>query len=232
MKETNRVPRTIPAFRDYINDTDDYLLATDPLFGFNHLRLGITADNATDWHTKRVYFRDTLYPTYSNGNTRTPTVVHQLQNFMKNFPKFANPLLNIMAASPNAIEADETAMNFKIGRESPSRPTDPIAEECITAIIPKTGAKVKTSSRTSHDSKRASVAKGATGVQYAYKIGGSAPVNPEDGTVKEFLSGSSYLLSLGVENVGKKLYFYSRWFNPSYPQFAGPWSDMQTGGVA
>jgi hypothetical protein len=227
----SRVPRTIPEFRDYLNNSDDYLFS---LRGGTlvYVLLGLLVANANEWHIRRVYFRDTLFPLYSNENTRTTTVIHQVQNFMKSFFIFSKPLLNIMAASPNAIEADETALNFKISRKNPSKPTTPINKQCHTLLVPKTGGKMKASSRTSTDATRSSVPEDALGVQYAYKIGGTPPADVDDGTQKEFLSGSMHTLSFGTGNVGKKFYIYSRWFNPTYPQFAGPWSDLQTGGVA
>jgi len=231
MRRGPRIPVAIDKFVNYVNKTDDYLLAFSGGVQ-NYVRLGLTGGQVTDWHSKREFMRTDLFPRYNSEATKTDPVIKEFKNFRKAFRTFANPLLDIMSVNLNANETDESMLNFVIEKDNPSKPTTPIADECITALIPKTGAKMIARSRSEHDSKRSSVAEGATGVQYAYKIGGGAPVNPDDGTVKEFLSGSSHTLSFGVENVGKKIYIYSRWFNPSYPQFAGTWNDLQTGGIA
>ena len=51
-----RVPETIADFNSYINTTDDYLKApaTPPT---NATRLGLSAQNQTDWSDKRTYWR-------------------------------------------------------------------------------------------------------------------------------------------------------------------------------
>ena len=233
MAKGPRISSVIAKFFAYINKSTTHLFTTEPgEASANWVRLTLTAGQATEWSDRRIYFRDTLYPKYIDPALSTSIIKKDVKLFIKNFRLFGNPLLKKMASCGFANTKDEAELNFIINPKNRSKPTTSITEACITALIPKTGAKLKTSSRTSHDDKHSSVANGATGVQYAYKIGGSAPADPEDGTVKEFLSGSSHLLSFGVANVGKKLFIYTRWFNPSYPQFAGPWSDMQTGGVS
>jgi hypothetical protein len=233
MNKGPRIPVIINRFNAYINNMVEYLFKTNPGMAIaNWQRLTLTAAEATELSNRRVSWRDALYPKYINPAESTSIIKKDVRGFIAAFRTLANPLLEKMASCGVATNLDAAELNFVVTRDKPSKPTTPIADECITALIPKTGGKMRASSRSSHDSKRASLAAGAKGVQYAYKIGGSAPTNPDDGTVKDFLSGSTHTLSFGVENVGKKIYIYTRWFNPSYPQFAGAWSDLQVGGVS
>jgi len=232
MKKGPRIPVSIAKFNAYISNMIPYLLTTEPGAAVaNWVRLTLTATEITELETQKNFWTTTLYPKYINPALSTSIVKADIRTFISKFRNYANPLLKKMASCGFANSTDEAELNFVITPDFPSKPTTPIADECITALIPKTGGVIIARSKSEHDATRASVAKGATGVQYAYKIGGSAPVNPDDGTVKEFFNGSSHTLSFGVENVGKKIYIYTRWYNPRYPQFAGPWNDLQTGGI-
>src|ERR1051325_5609182 len=119
-----RIPTEISKFDPCINSTDDYLLTVcnvGPPPEHNWERLGITLQNKDDWHAKRLYWKDNLFPKYFSKLTKTEAVNAEVENFIKSFRTFARPLLNIMAASPNANEDDEVALNFKINRKPPSK---------------------------------------------------------------------------------------------------------------
>lgn len=61
MSGITRIPQTIPAFDSYINVTDKYQLAVDPLtLQPNYDRLGLSSDESEAWTAKRTYWRDTL----------------------------------------------------------------------------------------------------------------------------------------------------------------------------
>jgi hypothetical protein len=194
----------------------------------NGERLGLTTANTDEWHNKRLFWEGTLYPSYTNPNTRTTTVNTQVKNFMQAFRDFGNPLLEIVAASPVANESDEEALNFKADRKAPTRPTTPLAEQCIASTQSLGGGQARFICRTEHDTARASLAEGADSVQIAYKIGEQPPQDPDDGTKTIISTRASSVQALGADNSGKKLHYYVRWFNTKYPQFAGPWSAVKT----
>ena len=229
MKKTTRIPAEIRKFNDYINSSDDYLQAT-PVGGVdtNWKRLGITATNSSDWEQKRKYWQDTLYPKYVNTDIRTKAVTKEVQNFKTTFGTFARPLLNLMAASPNANVHDEEALNFVINRKKPTRPTNPITEMCFATLEPIGGNEVRAQFRTNHDTKRPSLAAGANCVQIAAKVGGTPPTNEYDGTLLAIAPRATYMHSTGTGNAGKTLYVFSRWYNSKHPTLAGPWSAVVT----
>ncbi len=229
MSGTSRIPRTIPAFNTYINSSDDYLQAT-PSGGStpNYQRLGLTNPQATGWSDKRVYWRDTLYPLYSNVNTRTKTVNQNVKQFIKDCHTLGNPLLNIMAASTNATTDDANALNFMLLRKKPTHPTDPITDDIAVGSTFK-GTILNISFRSSHDTKRASLAEGADSVQLLYKIGDPAPTDINDtGLKSQLITKATYKHAIDSNDSGKKLYFYVRWYNTKYPNIANGWSKLYT----
>ena len=44
--------------------------------------------------------------------------------------------------------------------------------------------------------------------------------------MKEIFTKSVFTFHMGVENVGKKMVAYLRWYNTKHPELAGPWSDV------
>lgn len=224
-----RVPSSNELFNAYINNTDDYLQAdVDSGPVKNWERLGIDADSADSWNMQRKYWQDTLYPKYSNPNLRTKTTTKEVQDFKTSFKDFANPLLNIMVASPKANAADEEVFNFVINRKKPTHSHTPISELCFGKFTALGGGEVKTAFSSATDSSRPSLLPGANCIQVAYKVGEPAPGHVEDGTRMDIVPRASYVLDLGSDHSGKKLYIYQRWFNSKYPELAGPWSALQT----
>lgn len=163
-----RISTSIPGFNTYITNTGTYVAAGTPTT--NGARLGLSPTNITDWEDKKTYWVGTLYPKYSDPLQSTAAVKEAVKNFMKDFKTFAQPLLNIMAASPGAVEADEAVFNFKIGRAVPSHSTTPISEVVVFDARPIGGGELKFSCRTAHDDHRASKAEGADSVQLAYMV--------------------------------------------------------------
>lgn len=243
-----RIPPNIPGFNTYVNNTDTYLVAGAPVT--NGERLGLTPQNLTDWNAQRVNWRDTLYPKYSDPLQSTSAVKAQVHNFMEDFRTFAQPLLNVMAASPNATEDDEAVFNFTIGHAAPVHHTTPIADGVVFEAKPIGGGDLHFSCRTAHDDHRASKAEEADSVQLAYEItdlrnnnnnGGGTPTPPgpdrpgeerdnriptpaDKGMTKEIFTKSQFTFHAGAENVGKRLVAFMRWYNTKHPELAGPWT--------
>jgi len=127
-----RIPDSISDFNTYMNNTGTYVAAGTPV---NGIRLGLSAGNITDWGGYKTDWI-TLYTKYSDPVQSTSIVKDEVRNFMDDFREFANPLLNIMAASPNANETDEGVFNFKIGRATPSHSTTPISDKVVLSAKP------------------------------------------------------------------------------------------------
>lgn len=222
-----RISPTIPGFNIYIVNTATYLAAGTPTT--NGARLGLSPTNITDWADKKTYWVSTLYPKYSDPLQSTSTVKGEVKNFMRSFKTFAQPLLNIMAANPNAVEADEAVFNFKTGRAAPSHGTTPISEGVVCNARPIGGGDFKFSCRTAHDDHRASKAKGADSVQLSYiileSVANASMLNADSpGMTKEIFTKAQFTFHAGAANVGKRIAIFARWFNTRHPQLAGSWS--------
>jgi len=246
----SRVPQTISGFNAYINTTDTYQLAIDPITLMpNYQRLGLSLVQSGDWTAKRVFWRDTLYPKYTDENTSTTVVKKNVKKFMKDFRTFANPLLNIMAASPNATQADEAAFKFVI---TPDAPTErgKIVDVPFIKIKPLGGGEMKFGARTSEDMSRPSRHKLADGLEVRWVIL-TAPQNSETPTDPSIPVGKTAALPLtadecpnsfispkasfekafGQANQNKMFYCFIRWINLINPENNGPWSVRFESGI-
>jgi len=231
MGNSSRVPETIPEFNTYINDTDDRLQAINPDTTNPYWQdYGLTTQNKTDWNTKRLFWKNILYPKYSNPLTSTSVVKEDVRDFMESFRTFANPLLDKIEVSSIAGNAEEAIFNFTIGRAAPTRPTEPIQDTCIASIKGIMRGMTDISCRATEDSKRASIPESADSVLYSFAIVNTPEetiINPDDSRMKKNISTrASFTLDLGAENQGKWVIIYFRWNLVRYPQFAGPWSEM------
>lgn len=116
-----RVPITIPLFNDYINTTDDRLQTVRPpgpnKYGLDY---GFTPAELADWTSRRVDWRDVLYPKYTNPATSTSIVKADVQDFMDDFSEFAEPLLDEIATSSIAGNDEEAIFNIDLERDTPT----------------------------------------------------------------------------------------------------------------
>lgn len=221
-----RVPSKLATFNSYLNNSDDYLQATVAGSSIkNWERLGLSSQNATDWQQHRQYWRDTLYPKYSNPDQRTKTVTKEVQHFRKAFSAFAIPLLNLMVASPQVNADDAGVFNFVIKRKAATQHRLPITERCYGTFQPLGGGRIRAGFRTMTHSNRPALAKGANCVQIAFSIGEPVPAHAGEAAQQEIIPRASYVIETDSTNSGKWMYIFSRWFNSKHPQLAGPWSE-------
>src|SRR5262245_24408493 len=106
----SRVPEIVGQFDFFINNTDKYLQAGNPVA--NWQRLGLTSQEASDWSSKRVFWRDTLYKAYTSSANSTSLVKKNVKNFMKTFRAFASPIINVIATNREATIEDATTFRF------------------------------------------------------------------------------------------------------------------------
>jgi hypothetical protein len=176
-KKGPRVPKSPAKFDTYINSGDDHLQAIEPLSGNPFWQeLGLSSANALDWHNKRQFWSNIttgLYALYGSPDTSTSIIKGKVKTFIKDFQTFANPLLSIIAASPNATEQEEEIFNLvlNVNRKSPSHTHTKIADKCFTNWESGKLGNMKGSSHINKEAKgRTSVPEGADGIQYAYMI--------------------------------------------------------------
>lgn len=245
----SRIPDSITEFNDYINNTDTYQLQSDmigPPPGTTHWqRLGLTLAESTEWTNRRVLWRDTLYPQYSNANTSTKVVKANVQLFMKGFRTFANPLLNRMAVSPNVRPADEQVFRFVANRDTTPTGRGKINDLPHPLLQAIGGGEVKIKVRTLSDATRASRHPLADAVEVRWVVlapaaagsgtptpgtpSSAAVVIPEvpDNCPNVFTSRKAFFtLATGPASKNKNLYCFFRWINTVTPANSGPWSNL------
>jgi hypothetical protein len=238
MSDNSRIPRTIDEFNKYLASSDKYQLDGTPT---NFSRFGWSALNSSDWHDKKVYWADTLFPLYGDPMTSTTAVKGNVKLFIEDFHVFGNPLLNLAAASSVATHDDEVAMNFKIGRHEPTHRTVPLSEKLILGALAQGGGDVRFTGRTGTDASRPSKPAGSDSMQLAFMLQGvgdtPVPVPPQPDPdrlpspdsskfTKEILTHASMIVHFGTDNQGKILIAAARWFNTKHPELAGSWSSL------
>jgi len=229
-----RITKNIPEFNGYISTTDTYLGQGSPIT--NGARLGLSPQNITDWNSKRSYWRDTLYKKYTDPLQSTSAVKEQVRNFISDFQQFGQPLVNFIAANPNAKEADAAIFNFVYKRAKATRRHTAMEELVEFTAQPLGGGDLKFSCRTSHDSARPSKADGADSVQLAFLIvdanlSGRNSIyefTPSDMDMSEkAFTKAVFTFHAGAVNVGKRMVVFARWWNTKHPELAGPWSAVR-----
>ena len=228
MADNSRVPKTISEFNSYLTTTDNFLQAdSDDGSGTNWKRLGLTDPNQSDWNKKRKDW-DKLYKLHQNKDTKTKTVNDNVKKFMKDFKPFSQKILDKIAVSDNAAKQDAIIFNVVLSgtQKKPEHKHTIITDNCVISVVNVGGGVFKLSVRSTHDSKRASLAPGADSIQIAYKMGDPAPKNADDGTNKEVITKASITKNIGAVNIGTRFYLYVRWYNTKNPDIASGWSKV------
>ena len=232
-----RIPETIADFDAYLNSTDKYL--QEIVTGTTHRWqvLGLSAENADEWHTKCVYWHDDLFPKYGSSELSTSLVKARVRTFMKDFRTFGNPVLNGIAANPNAGNKEEIIFNLKTKKTKPSVKKVGIEERVMFYAEMLGGGDLQFKCRATNHSGRPKLATGANSVQLAFCItsadnnplkflGTDKPLpTPEDANMtREIFTRAMFWLRTGPKNVGKGAVVFARWYNTKHPQLSGPWS--------
>ncbi len=228
----SRIPRATKDFSIYQKKTNDYLQLV--LIPTNGTRLGLTTGNITDWNTKALAGIGT-YNKWNDPLQKGPSVNKAMKLAIKNFITFAQPLLDIIAASPNLTSDDELV--FKVvgtsNRANPTKKENPIAVAIFSKLIQMGGGNMKAKGYTATDAKRASLPKdvGADSVKRYWAISDKADTGPANynsaGVQSEVLTGSSTIMELGADNTGKYLNYWDQWYDTKNKKRGGPVSEKQ-----
>lgn len=223
-----RVPKNAAEFNDYLLSTDNFLQAISSGIIHNWERLQLSQQNADDWHARRLLW-EPLYAKKQDPAQRTKIVNAEVTTFIKDFKIFSANILDKIAGSDNATEADAIMFNVVLSgqQKAPSHPTTPITEQCVISIEPLGGAEFKLSFRTSTDTGKPSLAEGADSVLFALQVGGTAPESADDIEEKVLSTKATLVQSVDTQNIGQRLYIAQRWYHTKYPDLAGPWSTIQ-----
>lgn len=227
MAETARIPRSIPAFHNYMMDTDDYQTAGSPAA---YKRWNWTDEESEAWTEFRNKTKP-LFAKYSDKKVgRTTVIKDDLLLIIKDCVKYdrEHHLLDRIASSSQGIVTDYSTFHIKRGtplaKPKGTRRVEPIAEQCVAILTMMGGGFVRVRCRTHHNNKRPAKAKGADSIIAAWRISETAPAHADDGTTKEVSTKATFTIHCGEDSPGKKLHLYTRWYDTKNPNRAGPWT--------
>ena len=223
--DRSRIPLTHANFIDFVKQTNAYLqAAVTPTHGE---RLGLSTSEVSKWNTKSISLIN-LYEKKNDPNTRTSPLVNQFKTDMKGFRNFAQPVINRIAASTNANDADAATFHITLHPKTRTIRSTMIKELCYAIIVMIGGCKAICKCRSILSGKRASLLPDCDMVEVAYIIGDKETKVPDADSIDKRMrfSKATFMLDLGTINAGKILYIYFRWTISTHPDLAGPWSKV------
>lgn len=229
MTSIYRIPRAIDEFNPYIINTSNYLADGSPT---NATRLGFLDDEVEKWTGFAGNWTQLYFKYADKKSSRTTAIKDLLLKIIDECVELDQDyhLLDRIAASPNVNIIDLETFNIKVGKLQVSRSIPKTAiTEPVLATIQQIGGGSFTIKCNNATSGRPAIFEDADSVQYTYLVGSTAPTSANaPGLTKEISTRAAFTLALGAENSEKHLYIYFRWYLTKYPNFAGPWSSMQT----
>lgn len=225
------IPLSYDKFNTYLQNTTTFLFEGAPTA--NYVRLGIPETVANGWKEISTQWNP-IYSKYTDKyNFRTQAISDELRSIIDSTRRFEdeNHLIALIAISPNATVTDlET---FSINGANGQKKSRTIPQSQITSLVnailkPIGGGSISIKCFDAN-SKRASIYETANCVQYRYCVGNTAPASVEDDILDMDISTKgSFILSVGAENEGKRLYIYFRWHNTKHPEISSPWCPLQS----
>jgi hypothetical protein len=245
------MPTAFPATKEGLFS---YLSGVVPYAETNKVRLLISVLNMTalttlygDSATPGTYLY--YYALWSQpGSGRTKDVIDNLVSTEKSIKSLLLKIYNDIPASVWTNE-DRNAFNRRTGLPlTHTKPTSPIPEQCYVHITFRGGGDLKFNCRATLDSTRASMPKGANGVEFAFRIDSpqfvppipavidgagndlaskikrDQMISPKDATDHQTYPKAGFVVKLGPENAGNNLQFFARFINTHYPGLEGPWT--------
>jgi len=130
----------------------------------------------------------------------------------------------------NIPDADKVIL---IGKERDTEPTPHPVIEDVPIVGNKVlgGGQIEFKVRAYTDQTRPSMLRAANMIDYCYillDVGEMPPAKVADCNKSGNESRAKFVLKVGDENQGKKLYIYFRWVNNRKPRQEGPWSNFQS----
>ena len=178
---------------------------------------------------------------YAGGDaTCTRNVIKAIDTLRDKLEKELSKILDDIPAS---VWNDDDRSYFMrtTGLDPTHTSSGEITDECLPAFTQYGGGKMKMACKSTHDQSRAKKAENSDGLQFNYDIVDQptasetedkktveVAASPETCAHRVFFSKATNTLELGIENSGRVLAFYVRWFNSKHPDKAGPWNGPLT----
>ena len=224
-----RIPRAIAAHAAYLDATDTLQLINVP--PLNYARYGWTALQSAAY-TQYRNDTDGDMLIWNVKKKRSSELTQRMKTRRINFIAFADPLIEKVAAM--GVAADFTVFNIKKPTGTIHHSHTVLTDQCHTVFSTPGGGILKAKSRPDAQIGRGKLVAGSDGVQYAYAIVTASatnvnapiriPANSDDGTQKEFRTGSTATIILGDAAVGSFIVGLSRYFVSTNPALSGPWT--------
>ncbi len=233
-------PTTRAGFYGWVNRAWPYTQTNGARLGISPTDISDTGDIIGDDSTPGTYIFDAVK---YNAASKRPTgdLVDNLDTSTEAVKKqFSKILDNSIAAKWN--NADRNMYMRKKGLErSYSRPEEAIKEECDVFITPLSNQKFEFGAKPVGTVGRKHIPEGADGIEMAYAYVQNSLRKAADNPTKVMESCSGVdqtilkeiyykaLFDFQVVSVlrGYDIYFYFRFINTTYPDLAGPWSEVQ-----
>jgi len=203
-------------FSTYINRSIPYL-------DTNKVRLGIAAANITNAKAQLLLWNP-LFANSQNPAVRTSAITADKTNLRKDIE---TQLRTIYDDIPESVltETDRLTLTLKKRDVTPT-PRPKITTSPFVEMQPMGGAEIKITARVQNDGGRASMQTDSDSIEMAYRIGGVAPVTPDECEVHITYTKAIHTLSFMVADEGKRLYAYFRWKNDTDDAKSGPWCSL------
>ncbi len=218
------IPRDINGETAYVHSTDNYLRVV--VVPSNGMRLGLIPEEIDEWHNLRLA-RDLIIAAIESPITKTALKETELAENGSDFIDFATPIINRMRVSLAATSTDAAVFHFTIGRANPTHKVVAIAEAALGKSNCIGGGIVKIPCHLKDKTCYIPHELGAEAVEIAYILGDAVITDPNAGTTKVESKRSRVVLNLDPATRGKKITYFIRWINISFPNLNGPWSGPQ-----
>jgi len=129
----------------------------------------------------------------------------------------------------SALNEDDRATLNLHKRDTEPSPHPQIIDPII-GLTPITGGDLEVRCRNTTDETRPSKPLDHILVQVQYALVSLNDPAPAFAAciIQHQSSKAQFIMRLGIENVGKRLYGYFRWYDPIHPEDSGPWTQVQT----
>jgi len=228
-----RIPQALSEFDTYLTNTVKWLFEGTPP---NGERLGLSEEQMMHWRSYATYWK-MLYQQSVSDLKSTPVIRQKRDNLWKEFVKFAQPLVNLIAASPALTVGDRRTLRID---PPPARGTrrGRIRGRPFIGIRNGDGATLRISCR-SNKTGRPRMHPLADLIEMRYLLQSPTdiqdgalqwpprPKSPDECPVVVLSSRAIFTVTVGMQHKGKQLCAFFRYINASDPSQNGPWSALQ-----
>ncbi len=184
-----------------------------------------------------------VYDRHINPATSTPVTTVEVQDFIKEFRTFMQPILNRISGSPKITAADRQVLHIAAPVTTHTIDLTQIPEFCFANPKALGAGDVSFKCKVDTSSSRAHKPEGADAIELAMRMdppilqkapdGGDdsetvvvkpTMQSPNDATIREIITKCSFKKSYGVEKEGWVLNGFARWINTKHPEKNGKWT--------